>query len=514
MHVLPISPIKPALATHSPRIVLPEPRKQETWHAPLWQHGITPTLGELFTYSVDAPTWHDRFCHQSHKALVKANDMYDLSLPQTQLTHDRKCVCLHCMNGKSRRTKAGSSPNSRSIEAAAEPLDRLHCDIRGPMSSRVGNRNQRVRAMDGSLYYLMVVDEKTGYWWVFPIKRKNEVPSILRDLTTALRTQFGKMVKEIHSDGGGEFVNTALIAMCGDRGIKLTYTTPDSPFHNSLVERPNGLHGNMIRSVLSHSGARPQLWGEAATHCCYVHNRTPIIGRHNVDRSKAVTTPYEGLNGRAPDISKLRVFGCNAHIVIPKHARGKLDLLTEAGVYLGVDEQQNCFRILSPSKLTLVYTRDAKFNEGSFEHLRSVKPFNAATQRIPVDNYWDVLQESGKPRPSIGDDDSDSEDHADYPEDIIAPSSGVLDLTHHPSAPSDDESDAADLLSDDSPPTFPPPSGSVDSPPLSPPSHRAQPVFSPAPSNVYEDEEESDQDVSRPGCPHSPCGSSRATRAG
>jgi hypothetical protein len=62
--------------------------------------------------------------------------------------------------------------------------------------------------------------------------------------------------------------------------------------------------------MLSHARLSIKLWDEAARHAVFVPNRTPIRTLRNV-------TPYEAVYGRAPDVSKLRVFGCDSYAIRP-----------------------------------------------------------------------------------------------------------------------------------------------------------------------------------------------------
>jgi len=47
-------------------------------------------------------------------------------------------------------------------------------------------------------------------------------------------------------------------------------------------------------------------------------------------------TPEEAWNGRRPDVSHLKIFGCTAYAHIPDEKRKKLDNKGEKYVFLGV----------------------------------------------------------------------------------------------------------------------------------------------------------------------------------
>jgi hypothetical protein len=78
-------------------------------------------------------------------------------------------------------------------------------------------------------------------------------------------------------------------------------------------------------------------------------------------------TPYTLLNGEAPDVSHLKVFGCGAYVHIPKemHANGlapKSELMT----YLGYTEGIKAFKFMCLSNNTIYHSTTALFDETLF----------------------------------------------------------------------------------------------------------------------------------------------------
>ena len=391
--------------------------------------------------------WHSSLAHPSFKALAAANTAYKLGITREQLKRIESYVCVHCLNGKARRTGIGKVNASRNHPPVTRALDRFHSDLCGPVSIRVNGQTIRVRAFGNYLYYMLVIDEATDYWWGFLLQVKSDAVSKLRDLLTHLKTQFERSVKELHTDGGGEYVNTVLENYCRANGIMHTYTTAHHPEHNPRAENSNGKTNSGIRSMLSESGAPSSLWGAAFLHYVYIHNRLPTVATPR-SRSKAQSkgtqakpnkpdhtfaSPYKKLLGRDPDMSKHHPFGCNAHIVIPKQERGKLNMLTRPGIYLGVDHQQNCYIILDPVTLKYHYTRDVKFDEDSYSHMAMLRKGVVPHPTVSIDNYWDVLQSGSTLEdncPDLSDSDDDELDDS---------------VSHDPHSASDNESQADPL---------------------------------------------------------------------
>eukprot|EP00253_Pinus_taeda_P010153 PITA_10153 len=75
--------------------------------------------------------------------------------------------------------------------------------------------------------------------------------------------------------------------------------------------------------MLSNVGLQKELWTEAVATTCYVINRSPstVIG---------CKIPQEVWKGHPCDYSKLRVFGCDAYALVPKHQRTKLDPMSKS----------------------------------------------------------------------------------------------------------------------------------------------------------------------------------------
>ena len=103
---------------------------------------------------------------------------------------------------------------------------------------------------------------------------------------------------------------------------------PYTPQQNDVAERKNRTIMEMARYML---GNLPNfLWGEVVSIAIYILNRCP---------TKAVQgkTPFEAWSGRKPNISHLRVFGCEAFSYIVFEKRKKLDQRVEKCIFVGYD---------------------------------------------------------------------------------------------------------------------------------------------------------------------------------
>ncbi|CAI7783786.1 unnamed protein product, partial [Closterium sp. NIES-54] len=114
-------------------------------------------------------------------------------------------------------------------------------------------------------YFLLMVDDYSRYTAVFPLRSKGEVTEVLiawiRAARLQLRESFGSdfPVLRLHSDRGGEFSSDLLRAFCRARGIRQTFTLPDSPQQNGIAERRIGMVMDVARTSMVHAAA-PHLW--------------------------------------------------------------------------------------------------------------------------------------------------------------------------------------------------------------------------------------------------------------
>ncbi|CAI7891969.1 unnamed protein product [Closterium sp. NIES-54] len=178
--------------------------------------------------------------------------------------------CLPCVKGRQR-----AAPHSSSFPPTTSPLQTLHMDVRGPA---------RVSGQSRERYFLLVVDDYTRYTTVFPLRSKGQVVDVLipwiRSVRLQLRERFGQdlPVLHLHSDRGGEFSSTRLREFCRGEGILQSFTLPDSPQQNGIVERRIGLVMEVARTSMIHAAAPHFLWPFAGPAPLGVSQVDPLPG--------------------------------------------------------------------------------------------------------------------------------------------------------------------------------------------------------------------------------------------
>ncbi|CAI7763208.1 unnamed protein product, partial [Closterium sp. NIES-53] len=136
--------------------------------------------------------------------------------------------CLPCVEGRQR-----TAPHS-SFPPTTASLQTLHMDVWGPA---------RVSGQGRERYFLLVVEDYTRYNTVFLLRSKGEVVDVLIPWIRAVRLQLRERFRQdlpvlhLHSDRGGEFSSDLLRDFCRGEGILQSFTLPNSPQQNRIVER-------------------------------------------------------------------------------------------------------------------------------------------------------------------------------------------------------------------------------------------------------------------------------------
>ncbi|KZV21385.1 hypothetical protein F511_18551 [Dorcoceras hygrometricum] len=150
---------------------------------------------------------------------------------------------------------------------------------------------------------------------------------------------------------------------------------PNQPWRSStkvksgwkMVQPKRDLNGQNMKSTLNRSHHNfAQTLTDSSTGktvkntVCYTQNRSMINSMHD-------KTPYEIWNGKKPDISYFRVFGCRCFI----HNNGKKHLTafepkSDAGIFLGYSAVSKAYRVFNNRSLTVEESAHVIFDETSF----------------------------------------------------------------------------------------------------------------------------------------------------
>ncbi|KNZ51478.1 uncharacterized protein VP01_3938g1, partial [Puccinia sorghi] len=140
--------------------------------------------------------------------------------------------CEACALGKI--TKASFKSKH---QRAKRTFEELHLDLIGPISSA---------SREGDRYILTVVDSITRYCSATPINQKSDIINILSSILDFEAKRFGYYPSVLHSDRGGEFINSLILRYWSDIVKVSTLTLNQIPSHRSSKSPYEQFRGRSI----------------------------------------------------------------------------------------------------------------------------------------------------------------------------------------------------------------------------------------------------------------------------
>lgn len=303
--------------------------------------------------------WHRRLGHLHMANVCKLASKMSSGI-KDDVTNQLN-FCEACVRGKQTKLPYdGTRPSTK------RPLERVHSDVCGPMSEA---------ALDGSRYFVTFIDDYTHFLVIYLLKSKDEVFGKFEEFLNMAQTQFGTKLAHLRTDRGGEYVSNAMKQLCKNNGTILEMPPPYNSQLNGVAERMNRTIVDRAKTMLIESNLPLKFWGEAVLASNYLTNRSPTTA------IKVNKTPYELWYKQKPDLSKIRVFGCDAFACVPKQKRSKFEPSGAKMVMVGYDVGGG-YRLFDPESHKIVAARNVVFNE---EHSITVtdSPQSELTQQTP-----------------------------------------------------------------------------------------------------------------------------------
>jgi dUTP pyrophosphatase len=304
----------------------PIPNKETLQSMDTNTRGVVRHLSTHANYQL----WHHRLGHPGEKVMSLIHKQVK-GVPK--LHKHQFFNCAACLTKNLRKAHIGDrkqyiktkeTPKNEDIQ----PGQRLHMDfgfVRGSDWKRIDTDGKLVTSNDGYRSYLLIVDRKTRYSYIFLTKTKQPPLQEVRGILTKYAGVYRDC--SVTTDNGGELAKSVEFRrVIRDAGYTLKTTGAFSSAQNGLVEKPNQDIARIVRALLYSSNLGSQYWSYAIRHAVYLKNRLP----HSALQWK---TPYEALLGTQPDLSKLKAFGARVSV----HSGGrkaKLDDISEVGTFL------------------------------------------------------------------------------------------------------------------------------------------------------------------------------------
>ena len=162
----------------------------------------------------------------------------------------------------------------KEISAACDICKRLkRCPLRPVVGFPLARELNECIAVDlkkigDNLHILHIIDHLTRYSQACIIRNKRK-GTVVKGLVEYWVRLFGPPSK-ILSDNGGEFVNDEILDFAEKFNVDLKTTAAESAWSNGLVERHNGILGNMLDRITADTNCSSEIgvhWAIAAKNC-------------------------------------------------------------------------------------------------------------------------------------------------------------------------------------------------------------------------------------------------------
>ncbi|MBW0473124.1 hypothetical protein O181_012839 [Austropuccinia psidii MF-1] len=195
--------------------------------------------------------WHQRLGHPNKKAAKTLIPTYKAAGE----------VCDECFKGK-----LTGIPFSHSFQSTSHALEVVHRDLCGPMHTQ---------SLSGARYFLILIDQFTGYTTTKFLKRKEETLAAFKEYKTWAENFHQRKIVKIVSDRGGEFVNNCFKTYATTEGFEHSISSPYTLEHNGIAERGNRLVLEKARCLMQQTKLTDQFWAEATSTATFLLNIAP-----------------------------------------------------------------------------------------------------------------------------------------------------------------------------------------------------------------------------------------------
>jgi hypothetical protein len=161
-------------------------------------------LVSLLGIKTSSLIWHFRLGRSSSDVVSRLVKSFKLHVLNSACDSNKITLCDSYQLGKSKK-----QPFSASNRHTSTPLHLIHTDIwTSPITS-----------ISGYKYYIVFIDANTRYTWLYPLKTKLEVYECFVKFKLLVEKQFSSTIKQIQSDGGGEYTSSIFQSFLTKNGI-------------------------------------------------------------------------------------------------------------------------------------------------------------------------------------------------------------------------------------------------------------------------------------------------------
>ena len=318
-----------------------------------------PTIA-LASFPVASNTfelWYRRFGHLGQEAtrdmLTKDYATGIVYKPMAQVS----LKCIPCLIGKAPQT-----PFPHNAKRATNICELVHIDTCGPFPTLTPRKEA---------YFTAFLDDASNFGSIALLISKDCTYPAWRKVEASWTLKSGNPVQAVRLDGAKEFMQGLMSKHMVSKGIDIQVTAPYAHAQNGKIERYIRTIEDGIQTLLADSKLPLSFWGDAALTFVYLCNRLPT------SMLPEEMTPYEIMHHSKPDMSHIRVWGCQCFPLIPPELRTKASPRRYEAIFVGYEENRIGWRVQDLHGKYL-FSRDIIFNESVPGHL-------SPHRGIPVD---------------------------------------------------------------------------------------------------------------------------------
>ena len=274
-------------------------------------------------------------CRMSHLSLQGIKELFVAGVGGIIYHPSVKNLCIPCL--ESRQTLAPTP--TRAEHSTRNPTADYGTDVHADVVYATHPD------LHGNQYHLTVVDEKTTGPIVALSRTRGPLSDALIHILDAMEAKSGRKLKSLQIDRGGELFNKKVTDyVVRKTGSKPRVSLTEKPWQNGLAERMQGVLWNSARALLKLADLPHKFWGYAVLHAAAVMWYRPC------KRLKGLC-PKHYIDGKAPSVKMLRVFGCPVQVHVPARRRDnkKLDDRSVSGIHLGLSDNSKGWKIYVPA---------------------------------------------------------------------------------------------------------------------------------------------------------------------
>uniref|UniRef100_A0A6N2MZF3 Integrase catalytic domain-containing protein n=1 Tax=Salix viminalis TaxID=40686 RepID=A0A6N2MZF3_SALVM len=208
-------------------------------------------------------------------------------------------------------------------------------------------------------------DCETGYYskssrlpFTASLSKTSKVLELIHsdDFHKLVSTQFSANIKIFRSDNGSEFTSHIMKEYLGSNGILHQTSCVSTPQQNGVAERKNRDLLEKTRALILPMNVPKKFWSYGVLTATYIINRLP-------SQVLDFQCPMEILQGKTPNISHLKVFGCTCFVHIHSTQRDKLEPRAVKCIFLGYSHTQKGYKCYDVTRQKVYVSRDVRFVE-------------------------------------------------------------------------------------------------------------------------------------------------------